>query len=130
MDDLSKYMKMKKLGLSPLACQLFSKRFGPAVHSAIDMRKLSKQNWRDARKIQNALNRRLGKRAKPKSVLIAELEAEWEEAAENEDNLKAEIELFSQILAHNEAEKASRQERKQYNLLPVLTEEEMMIEMN
>lgn len=94
------------------------------------MRKLSKQNWRDARKIQNALNRRLGKRAKPKSVLIAELEAEWEEAAENEDNLKAEIELFSQILAHNEAEKASRQERKQYNLLPVLTEEEMMIEMN
>lgn len=132
MDEVSRYKKMKRLGLSPLACRLFSKRFGPEVFDRIE-----ELNRRDARKAQKAQSRRrsLGqkRRRRPKIVDITVGDSENDdEDDENEDeaNLEAEIALYSQVLAHNEADKASRQERKQYNLLPVLTEEEMMIEMD
>lgn len=127
MDEVSRYKKMKRLGLSPLACRLFSKRFGPEVLDRIE-----ELNRRDARKAQKAQSRRrsLGqkRRRRPKIVDITVEDSENDD--EDEANLEAEIALYSQVLAHNEAEKASRQERKQYNILPVLTEEEMMIEMD
>ena len=127
MDEVNRYKKMKRLGLSPLACRLFSKRFGPEVLDRIE-----ELNRRDARKAHKAQSRRLSvgqtRRRRPKIVDITVEDSENDD--EDEANLEAEIALYSQVLAHNEAEKASRQERKQYNLLPVLTEEEMMIEMD